>query len=257
MWRRKSLRSLAFLSIFCLPSLLAAEAPYHHVHLTATDAPEAAAWYAKHMEGEVVGDGRVAFDDVLVLFFVKDAGFSGSDGSSVDHIGFSFEDLQAKMMSFEEAGIKVLAPVRDVRGLFKFAFIEDPWGTKIEVMQDPDQTGFHHVHLKGPDPEKIFDWYEMAFGGTRARYKDLLDALLYDDVWLLVQDSGEEAMAATRGRSIDHLGWSFADLDAAATELKAKGVQFRIEPMPYRDVRIAFIEGPGGVSIELVQPASE
>ena len=241
-------------TLFLLATPVLAGAPYHHMHLTATDAAEAAAWYNLHMGGELVRDGQgVLYDDVLVIWFKKEAGFAGSDGSSVDHIGFSFSDLGARMASYEAAGVKILSEVRDVRGLFKFAFVEDPWGTKIEVMEDHDTLGFHHIHLKGPEPEKIFGWYESSFGGERTQYKGLLPALLYDDVWLLVQDSGEEEMEATRGRAIDHLGWGFTDLNAAAEELKAKGVTFTMDPRPFRNFKIAFVEGPGGVNIELVE----
>ena len=233
-----------------------AGAPYHHMHLTATDPAEAAAWYHEHMGGELVRDGQgVLYDDVLVIFFKKDAGFAGSVGSSVDHIGFSFHDLAAKMASYEAAGVKITSEVRDIQGLFKFAFVEDPWGTRIEVMEDHDTIGFHHIHLRGSDPEAIFDWYEASFGGERTRYKGLLDALLYDDVWLMVQANDGTELAGTRGRSIDHLGWSFPDLTAAAEELKANGVKFTMDVRPFMDLKIAFVEGPEGVSIELVEPA--
>lgn len=241
----------------CCNSAVAADAPYHHLHLTATDAAEAAAWYAEHMGGELAASGQVVdYDGVLVVFFVKEE-FPGSDGSSVDHIGFSFPDLAAKMSSFEAAGIKILSEVRDVQGKFKFAFVEDPWGTKIEVMEDPNQVGFHHIHLKSADPDATFDWYEAAFGGARERFAGMLPALRYGSVWLLVQNSRGAEVAATTGRAIDHLGWSFPDLAAAAVELKARGVKFTMEPRPFRDLQIAFIEGPDGVSIELVQPADE
>jgi lactoylglutathione lyase len=237
--------------LFAAPAL--AGAPYHHMHMTATDPAAAAAWYHEHMGGELVRDDQaVLYDDVLVIWFKKDAGFEGSDGSSVDHIGFSFEDLGAKMASYEAAGVKILSEPIDVRGMFKFAFVEDPWGAKIEVMEDHDTLGFHHIHLKGPEPEKIFDWYESSFGGERTPYKGMLPALLYEDVWLLVQGSSEE-MAGTRGRVIDHLGWGYTDLEAAAEELKAKGVKFTMEVRPFRNFKIAFVEGPGGVSIELVE----
>ena len=92
-----------------------------------------------------------------------------------------------------------------------------------------------------------------SFGGERTKYKDLLPALLYDDVWLLVQDSQGEEMAATSGRAIDHLGWGYEDLTAAAEELKAQGVEFTMDVRPFRNIKIAFVKGPGGVSIELVE----
>ncbi len=254
LYATRLLQAVLLLATLLLATPALAGAPYHHMHLTATDPGEAAAWYHEHMGGELVRDGQgVLYDDVLVIWFKKPAGFAGSDGSSVDHIGFSFHDLAAKMASYEAAGVKILGEVTDVRGLFKFAFVEDPWGTKIEVMEDHDTLGFHHIHLKGSDPEKIFDWYESSFGGERTQYKGLLPALLYDDVWLLVQDSQGEETAATSGRAIDHLGWGFTDLEAAAEELKSKGVKFTMDVRPFRNFKIAFVEGPEGVSIELVE----
>ena len=258
----RSQRRLAFALAPALVSMVAiavpvaaADSPYHHLHLTATDAKAGGEWYAEHIGGELVGDGRVMFDDVLVVFFQKDE-FEGSDGSSVDHVGFSYEDLDAKMAAWKAAGIPVLMEPRDVNGLFKFGFIEDPWGTKLEVMQDAETLGFHHIHLKSTDPEGTFGWYSEAFGGEKTKYKGLLDALLYDDVWLMVQNS-DAPMAATEGRAIDHLSWSFPDLAAAAEMLKSKGVVFTMEPRPFRNIKIAFIEGPDGVRIELVEPAKE
>ena len=120
-------------------------------------------------------------------------------------------------------------------------------------MEDEETLGFHHIHLSSAEPAKTLDWYENVFGGERTKYKGMLDALRYGTVWLLAQNSRGEEVAPTQGRAIDHLGWGFADLDAAAVVLKSKGVNFTMEPRPFRDLKIAFIEGPDGVRIELVQ----
>ena len=254
--RVSALRNLFLAAALVAPSFCAMgeTAPYDHMHLTATDPAEAAEWYIKYMGGEPMeAKGRAAFGSTIVIFFKKDAGFPGSEGSSVDHIGFSFTDLPAKMEDFEAAGIKITSEVREVPGKFKFAFIEDPWGTKIEVMEDEETLGFHHIHLSSAEPAKTLDWYENVFGGERTKYKGMLDALRYGTVWLLAQNSRGAEVAPTQGRAIDHLGWGFADLDAAAVVLKSKGVNFTMEPRPFRDLKIAFIEGPDGVRIELVQ----
>ncbi len=247
---------LAMTALSLSPLTLAEDFPYDQMHLIATDPDAAVAWYAEHMDGEL-GDakGRLSFGSTVVIFFKRDPGFAGSEGSSVDHIGFSFPDLDAKMKSFEAAGIKILAKPIEVPGKFKFAFIEDPWGTKIEVMEDTETLGFHHIHLKGPEPVKILDWYENAFGGERTKYKGMLDALNYGGVWLLAQGA-KEAQAPTKDRAIDHLGWGVNDMDTDAKALKEKGVKFTMEPRPFNPeiaIAIAFVEGPGGVRIELVQ----
>ena len=51
-----------------------------------------------------------------------------------------------------------------------------------------------------------------------------------------------------------HIGFRVDDMDAAADELKAKGVNFLQEPTQIRPgVRIAYIEAPDKVRIELCE----
>lgn len=62
--------------------------------------------------------------------------------------------------------------------------------------------------------------------------------------------------AGPDGRSVDHLGFSFAGLDAEAARLMAMGVTFTMDPRPFGPLKTSFIEGPAGVRIEVVQPAA-
>ncbi len=245
---------IAALVIGCFPAVAA---DYHHMHLTAPDPVEGAEWYAKHFDGTLIQKDRCMIGDIAFLFFKKSGEFPGSVGSSVDHIGFSVEDIDATMKGFEEAGVKILSGVRELPGL-KIAFIEDPWGTKIEMVQDPELLGFHHIHLHSADVDGTIAWYQEAFGGEAFEtFKGLpIKGVDYGNVLVMVQRSGEEK-APTKGRSIDHLGFSTPDLDAAADALKAKGVNFSLNPVPFGKLRISFIDGPDGVRIEYVQPASD
>ncbi len=98
------------------------------------------------------------------------------------------------------------------------------------------------------------------FGGQTDRLKGRLDGLRYGTVWLLSTRVNEgTTLAATQGRSIDHLGFAFPDLDAAAVEIKKKGVVFQAEPRPFtnaagQNMKISFVVGPDDVRIEVVQP---
>ena len=227
--------------------------PYDHMHFGVPDPAKAVEWYGKYMGGRPGPPGEPS-DRVLIgdtrFAFLKNEAAQPSEGSAIDHIGLSFADLDAKMKELEQAGAKIVSPVRDVPGLFKLAFIEDPWGTKIELVQDPETLGFHHVHLRAPDPQAALKWYQETFGGEPGKLKGRLDGVRYGTLWLLAQ-KGDATPSA--GHAIDHLGWRMVDLDAAAVELKAKGVKFTSEPRALRDLRIAFVESPGGVKIELVQ----
>ena len=140
-------------------------ADYHHVHLTADPAEAGARWYVEHMDCEDFGRANACrIGSVELIFFDRDPA-GGSVGTGADHIGISFADLTAKMAELETAGVTVLEPLR--QGRWPLAFIEDPWGTKVEVVEDPDVVGFHHVHLLSADPEATMTWYEDVFGGER------------------------------------------------------------------------------------------
>ena len=55
-------------------------------------------------------------------------------------------------------------------------------------------------------------------------------------------------------QGLDHFGLTVKDIDAVAAEIKAKGVEFTKEPITIRPgVRICFIRGPQGISIELLE----
>src|SRR5262252_2616840 len=227
-----------------------------HIHLGVPDQLKAVEWYQKFFDGKPMTEGpdRLMFGDTR-LNFLRNTNGQPSTGSGLDHICFSVANLDAKMKEFDAAGIKIVTPARDVEGLFRLAFIEDPWGTRIEVVQDPEKLGLHHVHLRTPDVDAAIAWYKAKFGGETAKLKNRIDGLRYSGVWLLFQRGDS---TPTEGRAIDHIGWRTTNLDIKARELKSQGVRFTTEPTPLRlaggaNIQYSYLEGPAGVRIELVQ----
>jgi catechol 2,3-dioxygenase-like lactoylglutathione lyase family enzyme len=227
-----------------------------HIHLNVPDQAQGVAWYQKYFGGQPLTEApdRLILGDTRLIFLKNDKG-QPSSGSALDHLGFSVADIDAKMKELEAGGVKIVNPVRDVQGLFKLAFVEDPWGTRIEVVQDSDKLGLHHMHLRGPDPAALLAWYKEKFGGDVAKLKDRIDGVRYSGVWIVAQ-RGEAT--PSEGHAIDHIGWRTNDLAAKTTELKGQGVRFTTEPRPLRlasgvMVNFAYLEGPAGAKIELVQ----
>jgi len=227
-----------------------------HIHLNVPDQAKAVEWYQKYFGGQPMTEApdRLMLGETRLIFLRNDKA-QPSTGSALDHLGFSFADLDAKMKELEAAGIKVVTPVRDVAGLFKLGFVEDPWGTRIEVVQDPEKLGLHHVHLRAPDPATALAWYKAKFAGESAKLKDRIDGLKWGGVWLLVQRGDA---TPSEGHAIDHIGWRTPNLAAKTAELKAQTVTFTTEPRPLKlasgtMVNFAYLEGPSGAKIELVQ----
>ena len=245
--------AVLFLTLAAAIDVSAQTHKYDHLHLAAPEPAKAVAWYREHL-GAQPGDlpDRVQFGKTIFAF-IASPNAQPSEGSVIDHVGLSFANLEAKVKELEAAGAKILAPLRDVPGLFKLAFVQDPFGVKLELVEDTELLGFHHIHLRVPDPEAALAWYMQMFGGERAKLKGRIDAVKYSDpdVWLLAQKA--DGAPPSLGRAIDHLGWRAPDIDATIAELKQKGAQVTVEPRDVRDLRIAFVEDPSKVRIELVR----
>jgi catechol 2,3-dioxygenase-like lactoylglutathione lyase family enzyme len=236
--------------------------PYDHIHINVPDPAAASAWYEKNFGGRRITEApdRLMYGSTRLMFLRK-ADAQPSAGGAIDHIGFSFADLDAQMKAFEANGVKVTTPTRDVQGLFKLAFVEDPWGTRIEVVQDPELLGLHHIHLRAPDPDQAMTWLLEKFGGRKTQLKGRLDAVRYDatgfsSMWILVQ-KGEAAPST--GRAIDHVGWrSTGPLGATIDGLRGKGVAVETEPRELKlsggpPINFSYIGGPNGARIEIVE----
>ena len=256
----------AVATLVAIPAIARA-ADYHHVHITASAPSEGVRWYEQHMDCEPVADRSDAADCAGVeLVFVVQPAIGSTQGTGVNHIGFSYPDLTAKMAELEAVGVRGSgvrmqrfpdgSTLRDVPGLFKLGFVFDPWGTRIEMVEDPERLGFHHIHLSATDPAATLAWYQDVFGGETASLKGRLDGLLFDDVWVLVSEA-ESIPATTQGRAIDHIGFSVPDLDAAAADMRRKGIVFQTEPEVPEGGRTsakrAFIVGPDNVRLAVVE----
>jgi catechol 2,3-dioxygenase-like lactoylglutathione lyase family enzyme len=121
---------------------------------------------------------------------------------------------------------------------------------------------FEHIHLLSPDPEATAAFYERMFGAEIVRSKmpdggPRIDLKLGGmDVFILPVKSGDAAVGGAPAhphQGLDHIGLQINDLDAVMAELKAKGAEFTRGPITVRPgLRVAFMRGPEGVSIEIL-----
>ena len=232
---------------------------YDHVHMAVPDPQAAAQWYHDHIGGEWV-DGRtdrLLFGRTRIMFLRGDR--RPSEGGVIDHLGFSFSDLDAKLIEVEAAGATITRPANVVEGIFTISFVNDPWGTRLELIEEPQHLGFHHVHLRGPDPASVLDWYEDMFGGVRIRMRGRVDGLLYPgNVWLLVQRG--DSFPSSEG-VIDHIGWRAPEADPTLEDLTWRGAELTSQPrdmsLPSGMIRFFYVAGPDGARVELVDRAED
>ena len=254
------MRSIALTLGFSLLAACAAAAEpavraidYDNVHIRVLDPEKAAAWYVSALgatmsKPPVAGTGQVTFGS-NVITITKGDSVVPSTGTMIDHFGISYTDLDAAVKKAEAAGAKVTSPPRESPGIFRYAYIEDPWGVRIEMVEDIERLGFHHVHLRVADPAATLAWYEQNFGGEAAKLRGRLDGVRFNGVWLFAM-AGADAPAPT---AIQLVAMRVNDVDAALKGLNANGVKTVAEPRELPALRYAFVQDPNGIRVEIVK----
>jgi lactoylglutathione lyase len=120
---------------------------------------------------------------------------------------------------------------------------------------------YDHIHIRSTDPEKTAAYYERMFeaeiirtpqdGATRIDMK-IGGANVF--IAPVTAGSGVNPPPVTPYQGLDHFGLQVNDIDKVVADLKAKGAEFTMELKQARPgVRICFVRGPEGVSIEVLE----
>ncbi len=127
-------------------------------------------------------------------------------------------------------------------------------------MQNPT-ISFDHVHLVSQDPAAAADWYAEKLGGRITANTEIKGApqilIRFAGATIIIrgQRTGESA-AHKQGLEwgLDHFGFHVSsDFDSYCDQLKSKYVAYTLDPVDFgAELRIAFIQAPDGVVIELL-----
>jgi lactoylglutathione lyase len=129
-------------------------------------------------------------------------------------------------------------------------------------MAAPLEYQFHHIHVFCSDLAATERWFIEGMGAELVERRDsrgvpgVVLNLGGANVLLRPARDGENlAAAGARHFGADHFGLRVSDVDATVAKLKRRGVFIEVEPWDFSpQSRIAFVQGPDGVRIELVQP---
>jgi len=122
------------------------------------------------------------------------------------------------------------------------------------------QYACDHVHLRSRDALQAAAFYVATFGAREVKRvgDEVIQRVVLDLGGLTVFIEQAPAETAPAGPTpclgLEHLGLRVADIEAAMADLTARGVPVRTgitERGP--DLRIAFVEGPDGALIEILE----
>jgi catechol 2,3-dioxygenase-like lactoylglutathione lyase family enzyme len=123
----------------------------------------------------------------------------------------------------------------------------------------------NHVHIRSADPHASASWYEKHFGAKIISEREVMPGTITismevgGPVRLNVSSkpegtSDERAVAELNRLGLEHFGFAVEDLEADLERLEGAGIRI---VLPLTEVvvgtRLAYIEGPDDVLIELVQ----
>lgn len=123
----------------------------------------------------------------------------------------------------------------------------------------------NHVHIRAKDPHESAKWYEKFFGAQMMFSKEIMPgtitiSLAMDGPVRLNISTAPAGASDERGNAelnrlgLEHFGFSVEDVDREIQNLEESAVRI---VMPVTELiggaKIAYIEGPDDVLIELVQ----
>jgi predicted enzyme related to lactoylglutathione lyase len=259
--------------------LVAGEGPvvYGHHHLNTTNMAAQKKFYVDTLGGTLkhIGAGSdreqdiIVFPNVLMFFRPMQAPTGGSIGTTVNHLGFSVNDIRPlvakikangfKMITTDSvaATVKVTDDVAAASPTTNIAFALGPEDTKVEFVEVKTQKApiqLHHIHFFGQMNTEMQAWYAKTFG-AKMLPANPGSAFVQDQlpgVFLNFTPSPTPTVGTT-GRAIDHIGFEVKNLEAFTKKLEADGIKLDrpYTKIPALGIAIAFIKDPWGTNIEM------
>jgi catechol 2,3-dioxygenase-like lactoylglutathione lyase family enzyme len=224
-----------------------------HLHLLSRDPSLHRTFWVDFLGGQPVTLGQMEFFKFpgALVMIRKGEPSAGSDGSSVNHLGFLVGNLEEYVKKAQAKGFEV-APERPSPTQ---AFVFAPDGVKVELTEDKSVKGgavHHHVHFFTPSDTETKAWYVRMFDSVPGR-RGRFEAADVPGANLTFSKSAQPT-APTKGRGMDHIGFEVKGLEQFVKKMQAEGIVFDV---PYRQLpaglAIAFFTDPWGTYVELTE----
>jgi hypothetical protein len=175
------------------------------------------------------------------LLYIPRAGSptGGTEGSTIDYLGFKVKDLKATLASLDAIGYKPMAGATATQ-----AFVMGPDTVKVKLTEDKGlatQVTADEIHMVVP--KAAADWYAKYFGGPNipgAR---------------LTFSEPTSPVVGTQGRAFGTMGLEVKDLQTTYDKLKDSGAQIagNINTAKGFPLAVFVITDPWGTRIEISQ----
>jgi catechol 2,3-dioxygenase-like lactoylglutathione lyase family enzyme len=289
---RRPLALSLVIGLGCVPGPGAARgqepARFHHVHLNVTDPAESSRFYARVFGAVPVkfrGSVDALFTERSFLFFNKvDAPPPSALTSGIWHIGWGGVDVKNEYQWWKSRGVTIHTPLSPLPGPDNYYFyISGPDKELIEI-NTMGHHRFGHVHLFATDVNATTAWYAAHLGqeprrplpvprpeGDMSTFASIwINSFRCDNVSFIVfgkpdrdpppawwSDPPLRTLTATKGRAIDHIAFSYPDIEPVHQRMKNAGLTIVAPIAVDRALKLKnfFVLAPDDVLVEIVEAA--
>jgi catechol 2,3-dioxygenase-like lactoylglutathione lyase family enzyme len=189
--------------------------------------------------------------------------------TGVIHVGWSGIDGPNEFEWWKKQGVEFYTPLSKL-GQFDYFYLYGPDREVIEIWTQQRTHRFNHVHMLAEKPMEVAQWFAkivnseapavegpLGVGDLKLATVNMGDVGLHilPDVAALRPKERTGVIQPTDGSGIDHIAFSFRDLDAEFKRVKAMGVPIErpIATDAAFGLKSFFVRAPNGVLVELVQ----
>ena len=251
------------------------EAHFHHLHLNVTDPAASIAFYKKYLGGKV--DALFTERSFILLNKVGEPARSAPT-TSLKHVGWSGVDGPAEYEWLKRQGVEFETPPQPLgEDHYMYFYGEDR--ELLEIYTGARNHRFEHMHFWAEDPNVTAKWFVETVGdgiqadgvgeGGRPRpepeFADWVRSCTMDNVNFCIFGLPRRGGPAwpkgmpdecepTKGSVIDHLAFSYRNIEPVFERMKAAGVEI-VEPTTRKEEGhdSFFIMGPGKLLFEIVE----
>lgn len=231
---------------------------YGHMHLNVTDVAQHKQLWQEYFGGKLLSKGNfeaISFPNSLILLTAQTP-TGGSRESVLHHFGFKVRNIETFLHKWQASGLPAGDIFTGAEGQ-RNAYVTMPDDVYVELQEDKalsTEVSGYHIHYFTPQFRELLDWYTEIFE-LEQRPRGSIDSTTNVPGMNLSFGTADGERLPTRGRSIDHIGFEIADLEAFCKRLEAKGVTF---DAPLREIselglKVVFLTDPAGVTIELTE----
>lgn len=260
-------------------------AHFHHVRLNATQPAKSMAFYQKHLGAVPIkyrgGTNALFVERSFLLFNKVDSPPPTDLVSGIWHIGWGGVDVPNEYRWLARQGVKFHTTPQPLPGFDNhYMYL---WGPDQELIE-VNTMGHHrfaHVHFFADDVNATCEWYAQHLGLRPRRAKVprpkgdpetllgiWMNFITCDNVQMIFfgkpdfekpvswwRDPPLRDIQPTQGRAIDHVAFSYREIDPVYARMKEAGVAIVAEPATCEPFgfRSFLVEGPDRVLIEIVE----